>query len=72
MFVFDDLVVVAAVAHDGRSLFGGKKKGDKQPSLKVLSEAEGGIGKVLEAKDWSGWQGMSALSRCPSAPVTPY
>lgn len=60
MYVFDDLVIVATIAHDSRSLFGGKRKGDKVPNMKVLSEAEGGIGKVLEAKDWSGWQGMSS------------
>lgn len=43
--------------HDKGGLFA-KKKGDKA-NLRVLSEAEGGIGKVLEVKDWCGWQGTS-------------
>ena len=58
MFIFDDFVVIAAPMHDKGSLFGGKKKGEKV-NLKVLSEAEGGIGKVLDVKDWCGWQGTS-------------
>jgi hypothetical protein len=58
MFVFDDLVIVAASLSEKSGLFASKKKGPKS-ALRVLSEHEGGIGKVLEVKDWSGWQGMS-------------
>lgn len=61
MFIFDDFVVIAAPLHDKSSLFGSKKKGEKV-NWKVLSEAEGGIGKVLDVKDWSGWQGTSSSS----------
>lgn len=58
MFIFDDLVIVAIAGHEKSAaigLFTPKKRGDKV--LRVLSEYEGGIGKVLDAKDWSGWQG---------------
>lgn len=60
MFIFDDLVLVATTIHDKGGLFT-KKKGDKA-NLRVLSEAEGGIGKVLEVRDWCGWQG-ACISR---------
>lgn len=63
MFVFDDFVVVAAPMHDKGSLFGSKKKAEKV-NLRVLSEAEGGVGKVLDVKDWCGWQGTSHDSTC--------
>jgi hypothetical protein len=56
MFIFDDLVIVAAALSEKSGLFSNKKKGPKS-ALRVLSESEGGIGKVLEVKDWSGWQG---------------
>jgi hypothetical protein len=58
MFVFDDLVIVAAALSEKSGLFASKKKGPKS-ALRVLREHEGGIGKVLEVKDCSGWQGMS-------------
>jgi len=58
MFIFDDLVIVAASLSEKSGLFAIKKKGPKS-ALRVLSENEGGIGKVLEVKDWSAWQGMS-------------
>jgi hypothetical protein len=60
MFIFDDLVIVAASLSEKSGLFASKKKGSKS-ALRVLAEHEGGIGKVLEVKDWSGWQGMSSL-----------
>jgi hypothetical protein len=55
MFVFDDLVIVAAPLSEKHGLFGNKKKLPKS-ALRVLSESDGGIGKVLEVNDWSGWQ----------------
>lgn len=69
MFVFDDLVIVAASLSEKHGLFGNKKKSPKA-ALRVLSESDGGIGKVLEVKDWSGWQGRftplisSVRARC--------
>jgi hypothetical protein len=56
MLVFDDLVIVTSGAGEKSGLFGsGKRKGEK--GWKVLSEAEGGIGKVADVRDWTGWQG---------------
>lgn len=60
MFIFDDFVVIAAPIHDKSSLFGSKKQKRDKVNLRVLSEAEGGIGKVLDVKDWCGWQGESS------------
>jgi hypothetical protein len=61
MFIFDDLVIVAAPLSEKNGLFGNKKKAPKS-AMRVLSENDGGIGKVLEVKDWSGWQSRSSLS----------
>jgi hypothetical protein len=56
LLVFDDLVIVAAPVYEKSGLFAAsKKKTDKPYPLRVLPELEGGIGKVLDVKDWSGW-----------------
>lgn len=55
MMVFNDVVILASEPSDKPSLFAGKRKSDK--TMRVLQEVEGGIGKVAEVKDWSGWQG---------------
>lgn len=55
MLVFDDLVILAQGLSEKGGLFNNKKRSDK--GLRVLSELEGGIGKVAEVKDWSGWGG---------------
>ncbi|OCF42307.1 hypothetical protein I317_03810 [Kwoniella heveanensis CBS 569] len=82
MLIFDDLVILGSVVQERGGLFGvtsGKKKG--QSMLRVLPESEGGIGKVAEIKDWSGWNGHSNLlivtilpishsARKPMAPIT--
>ncbi|WVR04469.1 hypothetical protein IAU60_001472 [Kwoniella sp. DSM 27419] len=82
LLVFDDLVLVGTQVQDKGSLFGvgpSKKKG--LPMLRVLPELEGGIGKVVEVKDWSGWNGHAGLftitimpisdsARVPSSPIT--
>jgi hypothetical protein len=65
MFIFDDLVIVAAPLSEKNGLFGNKKKAPKS-AMRVLSENDGGIGKVLEVKDWSGWQ--SRLPLCAFEP----
>ncbi|ORY20707.1 hypothetical protein BCR39DRAFT_554891 [Naematelia encephala] len=57
MYIFDDLVLVAAPISERGGLF--KKKGGRE--MRVLSEAEGGIGKVAEVRDWSGWGGHATL-----------
>jgi hypothetical protein len=57
MLIFNDLVIVAVDTSERTGLFSGKRKADK--GLKVLCELEGGVGKVVEVKDWSGWQGES-------------
>jgi len=67
MFIFDDLVIVAS-QHEKGGLFAAKKKGDKV--LRVLPESEGGIGKVLEVKDWSGWQGHGTLFALTIMPIS--
>ena len=54
MLIFDDLVILGTPISE-KGFFGSKKKGDK--TLRVLSEYEGGVGKVIDVKDWSGWQG---------------
>lgn len=64
MFVFDDLVIIAAPIQGKSGLFGSKKKGEKV-NLRVLSEVDGGIGKVLDVKDWCGWQGRSSQFGTP-------
>ncbi|WWD22158.1 hypothetical protein CI109_106647 [Kwoniella shandongensis] len=72
MLVFNDLVVVGQVTQErAGGLFGvggGRKKGEK--GLKVLAEVEGGIGKVAEVKDWSGWGGHSNLFSVTLVPVS--
>lgn len=57
MMIFNDVIIIASESSEKASLFVGKKKSEK--TMKVLQEAEGGIGKVAEVKDWSGWQGES-------------
>lgn len=50
MMVFDDMVLIAQPID--RGLF--KKR---QEGLRVLPESEGGVGRVVEVRDWSGWNG---------------
>ena len=58
MLIFDDLVLVGQAAQE-RGLFSKKKKeGDR--SIRVLPENDGGVGKVVDVRDWSGWQGESS------------
>ncbi|KAK8846782.1 hypothetical protein IAR55_005870 [Kwoniella newhampshirensis] len=72
MLVFDDLVILGHVTQErAGGLFGvgaGKKKGEK--GMKVLAEIEGGIGKVAEVRDWSGWGGHSTLFSVTIVPVS--
>ena len=55
MLIFNDLVVIATDPSDRGGLFSVKKKVER--SMRVMQEIEGGVGKVAEVKDWSGWQG---------------
>jgi hypothetical protein len=57
MLIFNDVVIIAQDNSEKAGLFAGKRKSDR--TMRVLQEAEGGIGKVAEVKDWSGWQGES-------------
>ena len=54
MFIFNDLLLLATESSDKLGLFSGKKR---EKMFKVLPESVGGIGKVAEVNDWSGWQG---------------
>lgn len=55
MLIFNDLIIIASESSERGGLFTGKRKTEKP--MRVLQEIEGGIGKVAEVKDWSGWQG---------------
>ncbi|WVF70008.1 hypothetical protein IAT40_004794 [Kwoniella sp. CBS 6097] len=71
MLIFDDLVILGSVVQEKGGLFGvsaGKKKG--QSMMRVLPESEGGIGKVAEIKDWSGWNGHSNLFTMTIVPIS--
>ncbi|WWC67737.1 uncharacterized protein I206_101649 [Kwoniella pini CBS 10737] len=68
MLIFDDLVILGQAIHEKAGLFGvgSKKKGNG--SIRVLSENEGGIGKVEEIRDWSGWGGYANLFSLTTIP----
>ncbi|WRT64972.1 uncharacterized protein IL334_001913 [Kwoniella shivajii] len=82
MLIFDDLILLGNNVHEKSGLFSvGSNKKKTNGSLRVLSELEGGVGKVSEVKDWSGWNGYSNLCsitltpvshscRYPSSPIT--
>ena len=53
MLIFNDLVIVAGES-EKVGLFTGKKK---EKTWRVLPEMDGGVGKVAEVRDWSGYQG---------------
>lgn len=55
MLIFNDLVIITTETSERGNIFMGKRKTDK--SIRIAQEIEGGIGKVAEVKDWSGWQG---------------
>lgn len=57
MLIFNDMMIIAQDNSEKAGLFAGKRKSDR--TMRVLQEVEGGIGKVAEVKDWSGWQGES-------------
>ena len=59
MLIFNDLIIIASEASERGGLFTGKRKTEK--TIRVSQEIEGGIGKGVEVKDWSGWQG-----ECPT------
>lgn len=54
LFVFDDLVILA-IPSERAGIFSSKSK--KEKGWKVLPENEGGVGKLVEVKDWSGFGG---------------
>ena len=56
MLVFDDLVIVGHPIND-KGLFSSKKRDKEGKLLRVLPENEGGLGRVVDVKDCSGWQG---------------
>lgn len=60
MLIFTDLVMIVTEVSERGSIFMGKRKTDK--SMRLAHEIEGGIGKVAEVKDWSGWQGEWEVS----------
>ncbi|ORX34423.1 hypothetical protein BD324DRAFT_657779 [Kockovaella imperatae] len=71
MLIFDDLVLVGHTIHE-RGLFSHAKKKKDDKVLKLLGEAEGGIGKVVDVRDWTGWQGHASLFTLSlSAPCDP-
>ena len=51
LFIFNDMVIVAKP--ESGSLFGNKK----ERGWKVLPDSEGGVGRIIEVEDWSGWHG---------------
>ncbi|KAL7418496.1 hypothetical protein Q5752_006954 [Cryptotrichosporon argae] len=61
MFVFDDLVIVGASLAEKAGLFAKGKKDKIGCGWRVLPELEGGVGKVVQACDWSGWGGQKNL-----------
>jgi hypothetical protein len=81
LFIFDDLVILASPS-DKAGMFSSKSKKDK--GWKVLSETEGGVGKLFEVKDWSGFGGKpyympvrftlicQAMPRCSFSRSFPY
>jgi hypothetical protein len=58
LFIFDDLVILAAPSEKA-GIFSSKSK--KEKGWRVLGEHEGGVGKLVEVKDWSGFGGTSNL-----------
>ncbi|KAK4686586.1 hypothetical protein P7C73_g3550, partial [Tremellales sp. Uapishka_1] len=69
LLVFDDLVILTAPIPEKSGLFGtGKRKNERGVPLRVVPESEGGIGKIVEVKDWSGWAGEIPSEICVEDP----
>jgi hypothetical protein len=57
LLVFNDLVMT--VEQDKGKIFGKPK----QNRWRVSPPSEGGVCRILEAKDWSGWRGEQEVQR---------